>query len=856
MAENDVHSPLDQVTQCERELTLIREILRMCAEVGNAPEVVLGNLAVTIGKAIGADAGLLVLAADGELPATTFEFDPDALIAAQDEDALQRVNAAASALHATSYLEPGEALAEMGVTHLLAAPLTSCEGRLGHLIYFARERRFDAGDLAVLKGAALPVAVIVAQLRARQRLMAMSRQDRELRRQLEAIYRVDRIRDMTANLERFPSQVAAVLMESLDADMCAVAVRDEGELKLKVVRGKTGELTPDRRVAADLLALVADVESISRRTPVGALREWGLGHLLVAPLSVGREQLGAIVVGNKERPFSHADESLVHAVVSQADSALVYARTLQRAQERAAQLETIYRIDRVRDETDDAQEILSAVANILTEALDADLCLVSLIGEESGRNELKAVEDRLGVFGRIERAAIQRVIGWASAQERAAMPDRPVLAPWGLPHLIGAPLVVAGERLGSLVLARESRPFSRADRELLQAAVSQTDSAIVHARAMRHLRQRNKELETLYRVDYIRDQGYDFGTMLNAVLSELCTAIDAEMGFIMLFDRDAQHLELRASTANDILDTAEHYDIIEAAANEALRSGHLYVGEGLGEQLRSIMCVPLILRNRIIGVFGAVNRRGAGGFTTDDQRLLLAITSQVDTAIFESLDKQRIRETFQRYVGPRVVEQMLAMPEKDFLKGERALLTVLFSDMRGFTSVSERVDVDVLVEMLNMHLGAMTEVVIANGGTLDKFVADEVVAIFGAPLPMQDHALRAIRTALEMQAAQSELMVKWRHRGYTLPPIGIGINTGEVVVGNIGCEKQMDYTVIGDVVNVASRLCDEAPGGQVLITEATYNMVADHVEAIRLPRVQVKGKEEPIQVYRVVGLRE
>jgi len=163
--------------------------------------------------------------------------------------------------------------------------------------------------------------------------------------------------------------------------------------------------------------------------------------------------------------------------------------------------------------------------------------------------------------------------------------------------------------------------------------------------------------------------------------------------------------------------------------------------------------------------------------------------------------------------------------------------------------------VDVLVEMLNMHLGTMTEIVLANSGTLDKFVADEVVAVFGAPLSMADHAVPAVRAALEMQEAQRRLILQWQERGYQLPPIGIGVNTGEVVVGNIGCELQMSYTVIGDAVNLASRLCDAALGGQILITDQTYELVGEHVVAEKLPKIQVKGKEEPVQVYQVNALR-
>jgi adenylate cyclase len=262
--------------------------------------------------------------------------------------------------------------------------------------------------------------------------------------------------------------------------------------------------------------------------------------------------------------------------------------------------------------------------------------------------------------------------------------------------------------------------------------------------------------------------------------------------------------------------------------------------------------VPLVLRDRIIGVFGAVNRLGERGFNTADRRLLLAITSQVDTAIFESLDKQRLRETFRRYVGPRVMERMLALPERDYLKGERAYLTVLFTDMRGFTSIGA--PVDVLVEMLNMHLGAMTEIVLAHEGTLDKFVADQVVAIFGAPLPMDDHALRAVQAAIEMQAVQQEQIAWWAERGYHLPSIGIGINTGEMIVGNIGCEQQMDYTVIGGHVNVASRLCDVAIENQTLVSETTWRLVANRVRANKLAAYRLHGIQEPVSAYEVLGL--
>jgi adenylate cyclase len=296
--------------------------------------------------------------------------------------------------------------------------------------------------------------------------------------------------------------------------------------------------------------------------------------------------------------------------------------------------------------------------------------------------------------------------------------------------------------------------------------------------------------------------------------------------------------------------------LIERAADRVLHSGELYVAQDLSEWLHSIMCIPLILRERVIGVFGAVNRQGAQGFLAEDRRLLAAITSQVDTAIFESLDKQRIRERFRRYVGPKVMERMLAMPERDFLKGERAELTMLFSDIRGFTQISERVPVDVLVEMLDDHLGAMTEIVLAYDGTLDKFWGDQVVAIFGAPLPFPDHALRAVRAAVDMQAAQKTLIAHWTRRGYSLPPIGIGISTGEMVVGNIGCELQLDYTAIGAEVNLASRLCDVAAADQILISARTHEQVANQVRARVTPPLDLDGIQEPVRAYELLAVHE
>lgn len=857
MQSND--APEQRLALCERELALALEIDRLRDQITGDPSGVLADIVQAVAQALEADAGLLALSGDPEGAQWSGAFDPDGLLTALDQRAVKRVMEAATVLPGASALEPGRPLEGDGIRHLLVTPLSLAQQRLGCMAFLSTRRRFDERDVALLTVAASQIDSAVVHMQVWRQLQSQTREALDRNRQLEVIYHVDRFRDQTSDVHRFLTQVCDLLSGTLNADLCMLGLVDEesGRAALKAVSDRLNVLRSlEDNGIQGLLDRAMALEGLAELPIDGALVKPGLSHLVAAPLVVGDERLGVLLMAKRSGRFSAADREVLRAVISQTDSALVHLRTFEEARERAQQLEAIYRIDRIRDDVVAAQEILSAVASVLVGALDADLCLVTLVSEEDGTNELRTVEDRGGAFGRLGRNAVQRVIDWVSGQQGIATLDTGVSLGRGeLGHVLGSPLIVAGERLGSLVVARGRQPFRRPERELLRAVVSQTDSAIVHTRAVRHLWLRNRELETLYRVDQIRDQGLDFSEMLSAVLGELCQAIDAEMGFIMLFDSEGKQLELRASTADDILTTAGHYRLIEDAAYASLRTGALYAAQDLSDWLHSIMCVPLILRDRVIGVFGAVNHYGPRGFGSEDQRLLLAITSQVDTAIFESLDKQRIRGTFQRYVGPSVMEQMLATPERDFLKGERAVLTVLFSDMRGFTSMSERVDVDVLVDMMNMHLGAMTEIVLANEGTLDKFVADEVVAIFGAPLPMQDHALRAVRTALQMQAAHQELIGEWQRRGHHLPGIGVGISTGEMAVGNIGCEQQMDYTVIGDIVNLGSRLCDAAAEHQILIAEATQAQVDRAVLAEELPMIRVQGKEEPVRVYQVLGLR-
>jgi adenylate cyclase len=274
----------------------------------------------------------------------------------------------------------------------------------------------------------------------------------------------------------------------------------------------------------------------------------------------------------------------------------------------------------------------------------------------------------------------------------------------------------------------------------------------------------------------------------------------------------------------------------------------------LKTELHSIMCLPLILNEEIIGVLGVINRHGPRGFDAEDRRLLAAIASQMDTAIFESIEQRRLRQVLGRSVDPRVMERLLKASETDILNCERSEISVLYADIRGSTALAEHTEPDLLVGFINDYLGRMTDVILSHEGTLDKFVGDEVMALFGAPLPQPDHALRAIRVALKMQDAHQEVMEIWQKQGIEKCPIGIGIATGELIVGEVGCQKRTDYTVIGRAANLGARICGVAKGGQVLISQATYDLVRNKIEAIPITGLQMKGVAHDVTVYQVVRI--
>ena len=221
----------------------------------------------------------------------------------------------------------------------------------------------------------------------------------------------------------------------------------------------------------------------------------------------------------------------------------------------------------------------------------------------------------------------------------------------------------------------------------------------------------------------------------------------------------------------------------------------------------------------------------------------------------EEQEKKKIRSAFQYYLTSSVINEMLKNPGKLKLGGDRRNLTVLFSDIRGFTTISEKMTPEELIMLLNEYLTAMTNQVFYYDGLLDKYMGDAIMAVFGAPLDQPDHARRACLTALAMMRELRRLQNKWEAEGRPVFDIGIGINSGEMVVGNMGSAMRFDYTVMGDMVNLGSRLegANKEYGTNIIISEFTYNHVKDTICCREIDSVRVKGKTRPVRIFELLG---
>jgi len=291
----------------------------------------------------------------------------------------------------------------------------------------------------------------------------------------------------------------------------------------------------------------------------------------------------------------------------------------------------------------------------------------------------------------------------------------------------------------------------------------------------------------------------------------------------------------------------------DAAADEQFAGVDSIVSQGV----RSTICAPLVTESGVHGALYADRLDPFSAFKPDDLELISAVAAQTAIAVenvraHERLAKEEVaRANYSRFLPEYVVKQMLENPESFKLGGVTQTITVLFADIRGFTRISEHAPPEKIVQLLNRYFSAMTDIIFAHGGTLDKYLGDGLMALFGAPTVTPKDAANAMAAAVAMQRRMLSINDELHAEGYPEIGIGIGLHTGEVIVGYIGSERRSEYTAIGDTVNTASRLESNAKAGEILVSEVTANAARSRYQLAPRDPISVKNRVQPVTLFEI-----
>lgn len=426
------------------------------------------------------------------------------------------------------------------------------------------------------------------------------------------------------------------------------------------------------------------------------------------------------------------------------------------------------------------------------------------------------------------------------------------------------------QRIGSTVLLRNPEQIALSP-ELINAT-----RAPVNVRGTREiedletLRRKAEALSRLYELSQILSSVFSLQDIFKKVSEMLFRTTPADRFVVLLKGASSSELapfttESRSGSKSDKITISR--TILDRVLSErvSLLSLDAQADERLGgavsivmQQIHSVMCAPLLGKDGVLGVVYVDCQQQMKMFTADDLDMLNALAAQTSMAVENAVTHEQLlkealaRATFGRFMPQHVVEQILADPNALSLGGTNQVVTMLFSDIRGFTTMSESLSPEIVVQLLNQYFAVMTPIVFEHQGLLDKYIGDGMMSLFGVPYPREDSATNAVMAAIAIQRRMVTLNKELAEAGLPQVAVGIGINTGVVTVGYIGSEQHTDYTAIGDAVNLSARLEKQAGPWQILISRSTLQALGDRFPVKVFGDIVVKGKSIPVQVYEVL----
>ena len=482
---------------------------------------------------------------------------------------------------------------------------------------------------------------------------------------------------------------------------------------------------------------------------------------------------------------------------------------------------------------------------------------------ENSRERVKSVELKHGDIIRVGHTLIKlvKVKGTIKSPEeyvrrRQRRPQRTVVA---------SKIRVMEKELDSVVAKIDA--IQKDDSLTAAGEVAKLHDPFVQAREkLSNVGKSYDRLSALYEASKHIISGFDLEKRLDLVMDSALEVLQAERGFLMLKNEDTEELEvvvkrtiggeeldelgLSMSVANEVARKGEPILTTNASSDPKLKKR----GSIILHKILSIMCVPLKLEDRVLGVIYLDSRIAENAFDESDQELFSAFASLSAIAIesarlFQRLQyEEKVRTTMSRSLPVPVVEMLMKNPEDWIPGGTLQKVTVMFSDIRGFTAMSAQMTPNETMDMLNEYFDEMSKIIFAHQGTIDKFMGDAIMAIFGAPFSYGDDADRAVMTAIDMIRKVRALNECAEERGRRAFDIGIGINTGTAIAGNVGSLDRMDYTVIGDMVNTAFRLTSAAGRNEILISKETFENIQIEIDVgdmglIKTKDVQIEALE-------------
>ena len=513
---------------------------------------------------------------------------------------------------------------------------------------------------------------------------------------------------------------------------------------------------------------------------------------------------------------------------------------------------TLYEVGRLVNSTLDMGRVLELVMDTVVQVTGAERGFLTLLDEASGELQIRVARnfDRETIESssfQVSRNLLKQVadtgnpVLTANAASDTQLGQFTSVALYGLRSVLCAPLQARGRTLGVVYVDNRFQEglFTREDLELLVGFANQAALAIDNARLYSGLQNAK-----LY-------QDAIFASVASAIIT-----LDIN-GRIQAFNAAAERLFGQAA---DVAIGRLYTEVLSPSlATRLLRPMLALSGEddrGASTMLE-VKCdlpgrVESTLSVRLSPLYDDAHARLGLVMTVDD----LTDQKQLEEARRAAEEAHhRVRAVFGHFLSPALVDRFVADPERLKLPGERQEVTILFADLRGYTTIAEGLPPEEVVRLLNEYLTLAAEEIQSSGGYLDKFIGDGVMGVYNAPEPQRDHQWLAVCTAVRIQERLHELTGKLDAALGVQLRAGIGVNTGLGVVGTIGPERAMNYTVIGDAVNVAARLQATAQGGEVLVSQQTYEQVRDRVDAEALDALSVKGRVQPVMTYRLRGLR-